>query len=115
MAYENITFPIYNDDGSSFHDLIIQKSSFDSVVMSLDDKITGDIFYKDNTLSFTFKEYIIYKGTKYYLDINTPPTIVRKGLKDDNNELKSMTKYSLSFFSPMLKLYDIPFRDAAVS
>ena len=49
----NMVFPIKNADGSSFYNLVIRKATVDSVVMSLGDKITGDVYYKDNTLQCT--------------------------------------------------------------
>jgi hypothetical protein len=58
MAANNITFPIYNADGTSFNNLVLKKAVYDSVVMSLGDKITGDVYYKDNTLAVTMSEYI---------------------------------------------------------
>ena len=115
MADENLIFPIYNEDGTSFNNIVLKKSTYTSVVMSLDDKIEGDIFYADNSLAFTFKEYIIYNDIKYSLKIDNPPTIVRKGLNEDNGDLKGMTKYSLTFYHPMAQLYNIPFTDVAIS
>lgn len=115
-------FPIYNEDGSSFHDLVIYKATMDSVVMSLGDKITGEVYYKDNTLDVTMKEYIEFKRNvsdeneevvKYVL-VN-PPTIVREGMVSDNSDLKGMTKYSFEFYHPMYVLSNIPFTDVAVS
>src|SRR5574344_88096 len=115
MEDKNLIFNIYNEDGTSFNGLSLNKSTYSSVVMSLDDKIEGDIYYKDNRLAFTFKEYIIYKGIKYYMKIDATPTIVKKGMTDDNSERKGMTKYSLTFYHPMVLLYNIPFTDIAVS
>lgn len=118
----NITFPIYNENGTPFHNLVLEKAVVDSVVMSLGDKITGDVYYRDNTLDVTMREYIIYKkdpqnenedAVKYVL-VN-PPTIVREGLVSDNSELKGMTKYSFVFYHPMYILNNIPFTDVAVS
>ena len=57
----NIVFPIKNADGTPFHDLVLRKATVDSVVMSLGDKITGDVYYKDNTLRCTMQEYVEYK------------------------------------------------------
>jgi hypothetical protein len=88
--------------------------------MSLGDKITGDVFYKDNTLAVTMKEYIEYKQNpdneneepiRYSL-VN-PPTIVREGMVADNGELKGMTKYSFEFYHPMCQLANFPFTDVA--
>ena len=47
MAANSITglnqvFPIYNQDGTPFNNMVLYKASVDSVVMSLGDKITGD-------------------------------------------------------------------------
>lgn len=102
----NITFDIYNEDGTSFHNLVIHNASYDSVVMSLGDKITGDVYYKDNTLLVTMKEYIVYNGIKYVL-VN-PPTTVKEGLVSDNSQLKGMTKYSFEFYHPMYALSNFP-------
>lgn len=109
----NITFPIYNEDGASFHDLVLKKATVDSIVMSLGDKVTGDVMYIDNSLSFTMKEYIVVDGVKYSL-VN-PPTIVREGMVADNSQLKGMTKYSFTFYHPMYFLGNIPFTDIAVT
>lgn len=118
----NITFPIYNEDGTSFQGLVLRKAVVDSVVMSLGDKITGDVYYKDNTLDVTMKEYIIYKrnpddenedAVRYVLV--SPPTIVREGMVSDNSELKGMTKYSFVFYHPMYALGNLPFTDVAVT
>lgn len=109
----NITFPIYNDDGTSFHNLSLKKATVDSVVMSLGDKVTGDVMYIDNTLSFTMKEYIVVDNVKYFL-VN-PPTIVREGMVADNSQLKGMTKYSFTFYHPMYMLGNFPFTDVAVT
>ena len=118
----NRVFPIYNADGTAFHDLVLKKATYDTVVMSLGDKITGDVYYKDNTLAVTMMEYIEYKqnpddenedAVKYVL-VN-PPTIVREGMASDNGELKGMTKYSFTFYHPMYILADFPFSDVAVT
>lgn len=109
----NVVFPIYNQDGTPFHNLVLHKSAYESTVMSLGDKITGDVYYKDNSLSFTMNEYIEYDGVKFCL-VN-PPTIVREGLVSDNSELKGMTKYSFEFYHPMYMLSNFPFTDVAVS
>lgn len=107
----NQIFPIYNENGTSFHDLVLRKGVVDSIVMSLGDKITGDVFYKDNTLQVTMKEYVEYNGIHYSL-VN-PPTIVREGMVADNGELKGMTKYSFEFYHPMCQLSNFPFTDVA--
>ena len=111
---ENLVLNIKKADGTDFHDLKLRKFNVSSTVMSLSDKIEGDIFYKDNNLQFTFFEYVEYKGIKYTLKLDNPPTIVKKGIADDNGELKGMTKYSLTFFHPMVTLYNLPFTDVAV-
>lgn len=110
---QNITFEIYNADGTLFNGLVLHKSTFESVVMSLGDKITGDVYYPTNALIVTMQEYIVYKGVKYSL-VN-PPTIVREGMASDNSELKGMTKYSFTFYHPMYMLANFPFSDVAVS
>lgn len=107
----NIVFPIYNEDETPFHNLVLRKSVVDSIVMSLGDKITGDVFYKDNTLQVTMKEYVEYNGIHFSL-VN-PPTIVREGMVADNGELKGMTKYSFEFYHPMYQLSNFPFTDVA--
>ena len=91
----NITFPIYNADGTSFHGLEMKKSTVESVVMSLGDKITGDVYYKDNTLAVTMSEYIEYKANPddeneepVRFVLVSPPTIVREGMVSDNGDLK---------------------------
>lgn len=117
----NISFPIKNADGSPFHDLVLHKATVESTVMSLGDKITGDVYYKDNTLSVTMQEYVEYKQNpddeseipvKFVL-VN-PPTIVREGLVSDNSDLRGMTKYSFTFYHPMYMLGNFPFTDVAV-
>lgn len=112
----NITFPIYYDDNGtrrSFHNLILKKATVESVVMSLGDKVTGDVYYRDNSLTFTMQEYILVNDVKYY--IVNPPTIVREGMVADNSQLKGMTKYSFVFYHPMYKLGNFPFTDIAVT
>lgn len=112
----NITFPIYYDDNGtrrSFHDLVLKKATVESVVMSLGDKVTGDVYYRDNSLTFTMQEYILVDDVKYY--IVNPPTIVREGMVADNSQLKGMTKYSFVFYHPMYKLGNFPFTDIAVT
>lgn len=119
MATNNITFPIYNADGTPFNNLVLRNASFDSVVMSLGDKITGDVYYGDNTLAVTMSEYIEYKrnedseAVKFVL-VN-PPTVVREGIVSDNSELRGMTKYSFVFYHPMCAVSNFPFTDVAVS
>lgn len=109
----NQVFAIKNADGTPFHDLVLHKATYDSVVMSLGDKITGDVYYKDNGLNVTMLEYIEYDGVKYILV--APPTIVRNGIVSDNSELKGMTKYSFTFYHPMYQLSNLPFSDVAVT
>lgn len=109
----NITFPIYNSDETAFHGLELKKATVDSVVMSLGDKVTGDVYYIDNTLAVTMQEYIVVNSVKYTLV--SPPTIVREGMVADNTQLKGMTKYSFTFYHPMYQLGNIPFTDIAVT
>lgn len=109
----NITFAIKNADGTPFHNLVLHKSVVDSVVMSLGDKITGDVYYKDNMLDVSMSEYITYDGVDYIL--LSPPTVVKEGIVSDNGDLKGMTKYSFEFYHPMCLLADYPFSDVAVS
>lgn len=119
---KNITFPIYKGDGTSFHDLVLHKSTYDSVVMSLSDKITGEVYYKDNNLDVSMNEYINVKRNPddaqetpvQYVLVN-PPTIVREGMVSENGQLNGMTKYSFVFYHPMYKLGNLPFTDIAVS
>ena len=119
MATNNITFPIYNADGTPFNGLVLHNATFDSVVMSLGDKVTGDVYYRDNTLAVTMSEYIEYKrnedseAVKFVL-VN-PPTVVREGIVSDNSELRGMTKYSFVFYHPMCAVSNFPFTDVAVS
>lgn len=118
----NITFPIYNADGTAFHGLEMKKSTVESVVMSLGDKITGDVYYKDNTLAVTMSEYIEYKANPddeneepVRFVLVSPPTIVREGMVSDNGDLKGMTKYSFVFYHPMYMLGNFMFTDIAVT
>ena len=115
MADENLILDIYNSDGTSFHNLCLHKFTFEDTTMGLSTKIDGDIFYKDNTLLFSMKEYVVYQNVKYSLKVDVPPVIVQKGLADDNGDLKGMTKYSLTFYHPMCQLFNIPFRDVAIN
>ena len=122
---KNIIFPIYrdvNDVPTPFHDLALHRSTSDSIVMSLGDKITGDVYYKNNALDVTMTEYILVKrnpddanerAVKFVL-VN-PPTIVREGMVADNSQLKGMTKYSFTFYHPMYMLGNLPFADVAVT
>ena len=112
-SYTNITFPIYNSNGTPFNNLVLRKVAVDSVVMSLGDKITGEVYYPTNSLIVTMQEYVEYKGVRYVLV--SPPTILREGLVSDNSELKGMTKYSFTFYHPMCQLSNMPFTDVAVS
>lgn len=118
----NITFPIYNSDGSPFHNLVLTRSTMESSVMALDDKITGDVYYKDNSLSVTLTEYIEYKHDPsdsledpVRFILVSPPTIVREGMVSDNGDLHGMCKYSFVFYHPMCALSNIPFSDIAVT
>ena len=113
LAGENIVLPIYNQDGTSFNGLVLNKSVYESIVMSLGDKITGDVYYPNNSLVVTMGEYVEYNGVRYVL-VN-PPVIVREGMVSDNGELKGMTKYSFTFYHPMYMLGNFPFCDVAVS
>lgn len=117
----NISYPIHNADGTSFHGLVLHKSTYESVVMSLDDKITGDIYYPNNTLNVTMKEYIEFKHNpddpnedpvKFIL-VN-PPTIVKDAVVGAS-ENAGMTKYTFVFYHPMCRLTNMPFGDVAVS
>lgn len=109
----NQVFQIYNEDGSKYEGLVMHKSATDSVVMSLGDSITGDVYWINNELELTMHEYITYNGVNYVL-VN-PPTIVREGMVSDNSELKGMTKYSFKFYHPMYQLGNFPFSDVAVT
>lgn len=118
---QNISFQIYNADGTPFDGLVLRKSTSDSVVMALGDKITGDVYYNGN-LSLTMLEYIVVKnnpsdqseeGVKYVLV--SPPTIVREGMVSENSQLNGMTKYSFVFYHPMYMLSNFPFTDVAVT
>ena len=109
----NIKLPIKNADGTAFADLELTKFSFDSIVMSLGDKITGDVYYKSNTLAVTMSEYVEFNGVKYILQ--SPPTIVREGMASDNSQLKGMTKYSFVFYHPMCLVSNFPFTDVATT
>lgn len=109
----NQVFPIYNADGTPFNDLVLKKSVVESVVMSLGDKITGDVYYRDNSLVVTMSEYVVVNGVKY--TIVNPPTIVREGMVSDNAQLNGMTKYSFEFYHPMYALGNMPFSDIAVT
>lgn len=109
----NIVFPLYNSNGTPFHNLVMRKATIESVVMSLGDKITGEVYYKDNTLDVTMHEYIEYNDVKYML-VN-PPTVVREGMVSDNSELHGMTKYAFVFYHPMCQLGNFPFSDVAVT
>jgi len=109
----NLTFPIFNSDGTAFNDLVLHKATYDSVVMSLGDKITGDVYYRGTDLAVTMGEYIEYDGVRFVLV--SPPTIVREGMVSDNSELKGLTKYSFTFYHPMYMLNNFPFSDIAVT
>lgn len=118
----NQVFAIKNADGTPFHDLVLHKATYDSVVMSLGDKITGDVYYRDNNLNVTMGEYIEFKRdtdnaneepVKFLLI--SPPTIIKEGMVSDNSELRGMTKYSFEFYHPMYKLGNMPLTDIAVT
>lgn len=110
---KNLTFPIFNSDGTSFNDLVLHKATYDSVVMSLGVKITGDVYYRGTDLPVTMSEYVEYDDIKFVLV--SPPVIVREGMVSDNSELKGLTKYSFTFYHPMYMLANFPFSDVAVS
>ena len=110
---KNLTFPIFNSDGTSFNDLVLHRATYDSVVMSLGVKITGDVYYRGTDLPVTMGEYVEYDDIKFVLV--SPPVIVREGMVSDNSELKGLTKYSFTFYHPMYMLANFPFSDVAVS
>lgn len=103
---------IYKADGTKFNDIVLHKYTFSSSVMGFNAKIEGDFVYKDNGLSFSMNEYVVYNGQHFYL--TEPPTIVKKGLLSENSENKGMAKYSCVFYHEEVKLYNIPFTDVAV-
>lgn len=109
----NQEFPIYNADGTPFNGLVLKKSTLESVVMSLGDKISGDVYYRDNSLVVTMSEYVVVDGIKYTLV--DPPTIIREGMVSDNGQMAGMTKYSFVFYHPMYMLGNIPFTDVAIN
>ena len=109
----NQVFQIYHEDGSAYEGLVMHRSATDSIVMSLGDSISGDVYWSNNELQLTMKEYITYNSVNYVL-VN-PPTIVREGMVADNSELKGMTKYSFKFYHPMYQLGNFPFTDVAVT
>ena len=109
----NIVFPIKNRDGTPFYNLVLRKSSVETTVMSLGDKISGDVYYKDNSLVVTMNEYVEYNGVKYILI--SPPTVVREGVVSADSSLKGMAKYSFEFYHPMCILNNLPFSDVAVT
>lgn len=113
LTGRNITLPICNADGTAFHNLKLNKFTVDSVVMSLGDKITGDVYYKDNHLVVTMTEYVEYMGVKYMLV--DPPTVIREGMVSDNGDMKGMTKFSFTFYHPMYMLGNFAFSDVAVT
>ena len=108
----NIVLPIYNANGEQTG-LTLRKPTYSSQVMSLDDKIVGDVYYRDTNLALSMQEYVVYDNVKY--NIINPPTIVREGLVKDNSDSKGMTKYSFEFYHPMYMLSNFPFTDIAVS
>ena len=116
LSGKNITLPIYhrvNGVQTSFHDLVLHKFTVDSVVMSLGDKITGDIYYPSPNLVCSMKEYVVFNDIEY--TIVNPPTLVKEGMVSDNSDLKGMSKYSFEFYHPMYILGNLPFTDVAVS
>ena len=113
MDGKNLEFPIYNSQGTPLEGCVLRKATYESSAMSLGDRITGDVIYKDNMLALNMDEYILYEGVKFF--IVNPPTIVREGLVSDNGDLKGMAKYSFEFYHPMYILSNLPFSDVAVS
>ena len=118
----NYSFPIYRSDGTPFNNLVLKRAAVESVVMSLGDKITGDVYFRNNELQVSMSEYIVYKRNpddaneqpvRYYL-VN-PPTIVREGTVSNNSQQGGMTKYSFEFYHPMYLLGNLPFADVAVT
>jgi len=107
----NQGFKIYKGN-TWFNNLVLHKATYETVVMSLGDKISGIVYYKNNKLVVDMTEYIMYKDVKYVL-VN-PPTVIKEGLVSDNGELKGMTKYSFTFYHPMYMLSNFPFSDVAV-
>ena len=113
---KNISLPIYhkvNGVQTPFHNLVLHKFTVDSVVMSLGDKITGDVYYIDKNLVCSMQEYVVFNDVEYTL-VN-PPTLVKEGMVSDNSDLKGMCKYSFEFYHPMYLLGNLPFTDVAVS
>lgn len=106
----NQGFKIYKGN-TWFNNLVLHKATYETVVMSLGDKISGIVYYKNNKLVVDMTEYIMYKNVKYVL-VN-PPTVIKEGLVSDNGELKGMTKYSFTFYHPMYMLSNFPFSDVA--
>ena len=116
LTGKNISLPIFhrvNDLQTSFHGLVLNKFTVDSVVMSLGDKITGDVYYIDSNLECSMQEYVVFNDVEYTL-VN-PPTLVKEGMVSDNSDLKGMCKYSFEFYHPMYLLGNLPFTDVAVS
>ena len=109
---QNQVFPIYDENGHSFHNLSLKKSTLELTGMNLGDKITGDVLY-NGTLTFTMREYIEYNGVRYTL-IN-PPTQTRNGLVKDTSSDAGITKYTFVFYHPMALLSSFDFSDVAVS
>lgn len=109
----NRTFQIYHENGTPYEGLVLHKCVYDSVVMSLGDKITGELYYRGTDLALTMKEYIEMDDVKFSLV--SPPTIVREGLVKDNGGMNGMTKYSFTFYHPMYMLGNFPFSDVAVT
>ena len=75
VTEQNLELKIYNSDGTSFNGLSLRKFTVESVVMSLSDKITGDVFY-DGNLNLNMDEYVEYDGvqvSKQYRHRNVLP------------------------------------------
>lgn len=116
LTGKNISLPIYHKvDGTDvpFNNLVLHQFTVDSVVMSLGDKITGNVYYHSSDLQCTMQEYVVFNGIEY--TIVNPPTLVKEGMVSDNSDLKGMSKYSFEFYHPMYILGNLPFTDVAVS
>lgn len=116
LTGKNISLPIYHDVNgvrTPFHNLVLHKFVVDSVVMSLGDKITGDVYYEDSNLECSMQEYVVFNDVEYTLV--SPPTLLREGLVKENSDLHGMSKYSFEFYHPMHILGNLPFTDVAVS
>lgn len=113
MDSTNLALQIYNGNDEPIAGLVLRKYSYESVVMSLGDKITGELLYNNNNLVMTMREYVVFNDVHFLLV--TPPTIVRNGTMSEGSGEKGMTKYSFTFMHPMYILGNIPFSDIAVT